>query len=557
MKTAPGRFAPIPLVAALLAAALSAAPAARPASGSPPEAEWEYVLLPGESIWRITEAHLTDMRYWRPLARRNGLRDPDLVPAGGVVRVPEAWLRQREATARILGVTGSATLAPAGDGEPRAATAGTTVRDGAVLETGPDGSLVLGFADGARLLLEPESRLVVERLRLFGDGSLVDTRLRLERGRARSTVSPEKPGRSRFEIWTRPGISAVRGTGFRTALDPAGERLASEVLEGRVAVSGSGAAVEVPEGFGTRVRAGEPPEPPVPLLPAPRLEPLPGPVDRLPLRIAVEPPDGAVAFRVELAAAPDFEPVLLSRVAESPSVTVGEPPDGEWYVRVRAIDARGLEGLETVAKVTLDARPEPPALQAPRREGRVREPRPSFVWAAPANARAFRFELRREGEAQPLVDREVADAVFVPDTPLPPGRYVWRVATIDAAGEEGPMSDPAVFERVEPLTVEGLAEKEEDGRLVLEWRGGPPGTRYEVQLARDPAFTDLVLDTTVDAPRVSLPRPFPQDYWLRVRAIETDGFVGAFTPPQKITVAPTTLWPAAAAVLLALLAALL
>jgi hypothetical protein len=40
-------------------------------------------------------------------------------------------------------------------------------------------------------------------------------------------------------------------------------------------------------------------------------------------------------------------------------------PDGDQHVRVRAIDARGLEGLNADRAFTLSARPEPPLLSQP------------------------------------------------------------------------------------------------------------------------------------------------------------------------------------------------
>lgn len=68
-----------------------------------------------------------------------------------------------------------------------------------------------------------------------------------------------------------------------------------------------------------------------------------------------------------------------------------------------------------------------------------------------------------------------------------------------------------------------------------------------MQLACDRTFRELLVDCVPEEPQLALVRPFPRDDWLRVRPMEADGYVGDFRPPEKITVEPTSLWPAAAA----------
>ena len=46
-------------------------------------------------------------------------------------------------------------------------------------------------------------------------------------------------------------------------------------------------------------------------------------------------------------------------------MAVATLPDGEYRVRVRGVDATGLEGRDAEWPLTLDARPEPPVLVSP------------------------------------------------------------------------------------------------------------------------------------------------------------------------------------------------
>ena len=84
---------------------------------------------------------------------------------------------------------------------------------------------------------------------------MVDTRVRLERGRANARVTPR---RGRFRIWTPAAATVVRGTEFRAEFDEASVARA-EITSGVVALTTDGAAVTVKEGFGLScARAGRP-----------------------------------------------------------------------------------------------------------------------------------------------------------------------------------------------------------------------------------------------------------------------------------------------------------
>jgi hypothetical protein len=66
----------------------------------------------------------------------------------------------------------------------------------------------------------------------------------------------------------------------------------------------------------------------------------------------------------------------------------------------------------------------------------------SFAWITPAfNVVGYRFQLD-DGPSfgSPLIDEELAPALFELSTPLGPGTYYWRVQTIDRSGERGAWS---------------------------------------------------------------------------------------------------------------------
>ncbi|WP_395703014.1 hypothetical protein [Aquabacterium sp.] len=126
--------------------------------------------------------------------------------------------------------------------------------------------------------------------------------------------------------------------------------------------------------------------------------------------------------------------------------------------------------------------------------------------------------------------------------PLPPGRYFWRLASVRADGDAGPFGDAQAF-TVRPIPpappVQPPAVSSEG--IVLRWAAAEPGQRYELQLARDAGFTDLVQQLASDKPEATLALPPPGRYHVRVRAIDADGYVGPWGSVQQFEV-PRQLW---------------
>jgi hypothetical protein len=375
---------------------------------------------------------------------------------------------------------------------------------------------------------------------------MVDTRLRLERGRLETTVVPAAGSGSRFEIWTPPAVSSVRGTDLRLGLDPAAERSATEVLSGRVDVAAEQTVRRVDAGFGTITRQGEPPAPPRPLLPPPSLEDLPTSLERLPLRLPMPELEGAERFRVAVAEDDGFQSLLFEEVVPADGVARLDLPDGTYATRLRGIEADGLEGRDLVWQLEVFARPEPPTPLAPEREGRLRDPLPQFGWTEPLDAEAYRFALATDPEfSAPLIEIDrLTETTFTPTTPLPLGSYYWRLGTIDRTGRAGPWGEVLSFELLAPPTEPEIGETERDGgRFTIRLSALEPGQQVRFQIASDPAFEDVLYEETVEEPELVVPGLLPADYWFRAQIIEADGYVAEFSTPQRITVPPDRWWP--------------
>ena len=72
--------------------------------------------------------------------------------------------------------------------------------------------------------------------------------------------------------------------------------------------------------------------------------------------------------------------------------------------------------------------------------------------------------------------------------------------------------------------------------IDLSWYPVPGAVRYRVQLSRDSAFAQAILDQTVDAPSVRSGQLAPGVYWWRVQAIPADGPPAAWSQPSRIEI---------------------
>lgn len=497
------------------------------------EEEWHYVVIPGDNPWNLTERYLDGMRYWPLLQELNRIEHPTRIPPGTHLRIPSAWLRPRAATAEVVSVSGTPRLVRGGT--ELKLTMGMRVESGDRIETPSDGAATVEFGDHSRVVVRGDSVLRIEQLQRFENTDIYRTRVLLERGRTDHVVTPSGGKPSRFESLTPSAVTAVRGTEYRVSARD--DEARAEVLEGRVSLSTAAAAVDVPAGFGAVARGTGPPLPPVALLPPPDVGGVPRLFERVPIAFPAPQLSGAARLRLQIALGKAFELPVFDALSDTTTVRGPDIPDGEYSARLRGVDAEGLEGQDAAFAFVLNARPEPPILVEPPPEGAVRESNPRLRWAERERVAGYRVQLATDDRfAPPMIDAgDVAAGFFVVPEPLQPGRYFWRVAAIDAQEGAGPFSDPQTFRRPPPgPALDALAFT--DRELVLRWRAGLPGQRYQVQLAETDAFDAPLVDTVTDAAQLVLPRPLGGTYFVRIRTIDTDGFEGFFDPPQKISV---------------------
>jgi len=504
------------------------------------QAYFVHTAKQGDTLIKLADRYLQQRNNWQPLQKLNNIADPTRIKPGTAIRIPIPTMRRDPAELKVVAAQGDV------QAEGAKLASGATVKEGQRVNTGDNGFVTLQLADGSTLTVQSKSQVKVENARtLANTGGVLDTVFRVVSGRVEAGVERQRGPAARFEVKTDTSTMGVRGTRFRVAADPASKAARSEVLTGKVGVAAEGvkaAELGLDAGFGTVVEEGKAPLPPVQLLPEPVLAGLSAKIERTTVGFKFREVPSAAGYRAQVARDAAFKDVQADAVATTPEVAFRTLADGNYFLRVRAIDKLGLEGKDATHAFTLAARPEPPVISAPAQGARIADRSTRFEWAANADANAYRLQVARGGKdgedfKSPLIDEaRVATNRYQAGTPLVPGDYVWRVASLRADGSAGPWSDTLRFV-LRPGPAAPDTPRQEGGKVIFSWRG-EPGTTYQFQLATDERFRRIVSDLKSDKPEVALDRPPVGVYHMRYRLVEADGSVGPFSSIQSVDIYP-------------------
>jgi hypothetical protein len=221
--------------------------------------------------------------------------------------------------------------------------------------------------------------------------------------------------------------------------------------------------------------------------------------------------------------------VVLEQSRANPAFSFADVPDGRYLLRVRGIDALGLQGRDAERRIELDARPFAPLLTAPG--ARVRNAMPTLQWSAVVGAQRYRVMLAGDAAFQTvLLDQSTTRTSITPDTPLAAGTVYWRVASIEG-DDQGPFSPD------QPLTYDPLPGAPEinsaaphfaDQALTLTLPPPPVGLHYELVLARDAERRDVVWQGSSPQGEMRAAPVKPETLYLAARLVEADGTAGPY-----------------------------
>lgn len=498
-----------------------------------------HVAKDGDTLIALANRYLIRTNDWPQLQKLNKIADPKRIRPGTDIRIPLSAMKTDGAIATVTSSTGPVQS----NGAPLAT--GGSVTEGQEVKTGDNGFVTLKLADGSTIVVQSKSQVKLEIARTIANTKGIPvTRAVLESGRVDVKVEKRDGPPARFEVATPTSNMGVRGTQFRVGSEDGGKKSFGEVLEGVVSVSDVRAAngLNLTAGFGTVIEQGMAPIAPVKLPLPPDLSSTLALQERILLRFKFGDAAGASGYRAQVASDSAFTRMQAEGVFKTAEAKFGDLADGDYFLRVRAIDNSGIEGTDAVLPFRLKARPEPPFTSAPQNKAKFSGEKADFSWATNAEAATYRFQLASDVAFIKLVaDEKSVRGNSYAAAALKPGEYFWRASSVRADGDIGPFGDVQSF-TLKPIPAAPNPPKEDAGRITFSW-GAEPGQKFEFQLARDAAFKDLVMEQKLDKPEITIDKPGASGtYFMRYRSIDPDGFIAPYSSAQSFEVKGNYWW---------------
>ena len=523
-----------------------------------------------EQLGTIAERYFKRPAYvnWPEVAKLNNLKTkPYTIYPGMVLQLPVRLLASQSSPAKWLVVSGSVRIASPGASQSILAVVGASIAEGSRVIVGADASALIELPDGSQVKLLGGSQIILEESRYYRGNPRADspenntgTRafaglMRLLQGAIETRATPATDRAKPLRIQTPTTVVGVRGTDFRvthglTSASDVGDALTrSEVVYGLVSAElDEKRKTQVPGGYGVRLDPKELQIPtPVALLEAPILQNWAIKQNTLALEFPALPSSqfgrSVSGYRVQMATDEAMNQVIFSqRFASEQSIRVPTQQDGAYYLTVRATDGQGLEGKDAKLAVNVDARPQPPLLQAPKNgEKVVQGSDVTLLWAKPQGATGYIVEI--QDNTQKRTQYRVEDTRYDMRS-LASGTYGWRIAAqmkigLDAI-KTGAWSDQQSFTVLAKLEAPDGKIDANDRTLHLRW-ADQNVKEYEVQVSRTDNFEGaakegIVMTHIVKKPELDIPDAAAGKHFIRYRAIEENGFISGWSGTMEVDV---------------------
>ena len=311
-----------------------------------------YVTRPGDTLAAIATKFTEAQSNWTTIGRLNGISQDTRLAVGTLIHVPADLLTDQPAEARVVALSGSATVTNVDKTQVRLLS-GARVTEGMQLETSANGFITLEFADHSRISLPSNSLIRITTLRATRYTRSPRTAITIVHGSVESTVSPLKENKGSFRIVSPSAVAGVRGTHFRVAVLANGST-ANALFDGVIELERPAFPQRtiLQRGYGNVVGANGIGAATT-LLSAPNLRIPPESRDSNEVRFQLTPEPGAAAYHLQVASDIEAQRPFIEARSTSPLLTLTNIEDGNYSLRLSAIDANGIEGYSRVVPVSL------------------------------------------------------------------------------------------------------------------------------------------------------------------------------------------------------------
>ena len=392
-----------------------------------------YAVRSGDTLGALAREKLDHPARWRDVANYNLIPDPDRIEPGQALHLKRVWLRARPGKLKVEAVTGEV------QADGRTLKAGDEIAAGARIQTAAGGAVRLRMPDTSLVNMLERSELKVERLEQRGDDVLTSL-LRLVSGQIDAFKAKRAAGTADLSVAAQHATLGIRGTHFRMRQD--GVLTFAEVEEGRVSLD----AAQTPYALALNAREGSMADGVhaarvIPLLPEPVFPSLPQTFDTPYLEWEMDELAGARDYVGELARDEGFSERLVSVRGAGRQIRLYELANGRYWLKLRAVDEHGLQGMEGKVSFTVEVPPRQFAMTKVYVSGKQLQLR----WVGRKQSMSYQLQVAASQDFRaPILNARTTDNWI--DMPRPrPGRYFLRVRQIFAGGQSGDWDVPMLF----------------------------------------------------------------------------------------------------------------
>lgn len=379
-----------------------------------------YKIQAGDTWQNLQQRFLASQYTWQDL------RDFNRLPLGfplipqQTIFLPQAWLKQQNASLKITQVRG---INYWQRGEKRhLALPEEKLAAGDTIFVSREASLSLGFPDGSQLLIKGPAELAIQALRQQVGSGALEVELRLESGEIESQVQTTNPLPTKVKIITLQGEVVINGTRFVLSVTPEKSQLAVE--QGRVRLKNPQGEVLVQQGFGSQMTADAPPLPPRALPPAPQLPKQLNSIEKFPFQAEFPAVAEATGYEITIARDSTFQQVVFHQESLRPVITISYLEDGRYWLRLKSMDALGFKSIGAFSPLTVKAQLQAPQLLTPKEGEIIANQAIIFSWQS--DAPLFLLEILSKNK--PLASQKyyLHDKTFTLNLATA-DLYFWRV----------------------------------------------------------------------------------------------------------------------------------
>ena len=403
-------------------------------------ADFVYTVKRGDTLGGLSKELFDTPARWKDVATYNHLSDANRIEPGQILNIQLPWMKQQpamvkiESKAKVEALTGTVSV------NGRAIKFGDEVAVGDKLLTAQGASVRMRLPDGSTINVMENSQLGIEKLEQK-PGNFFASILRLISGQLEAHKAKYPEGQADLKIQTRSATLGVRGTHFR--MQQQDNCSFAEIETGLVSFDADKTpqSLALAGGEGS-VADGEHAAEVIPLLPAPTFPALPALLEMSELEWIMPEMVGATAYAGELAQDEEFSKGVASVHGEGRSILIKNLQDGQYWLRLRAVDSHGLQGMEGKTSLTVKLRTRKLATIKAYISGNSIE----LLWVGRKGNERYQVQIAQDQNfTQIMLDKQTQDNWV--DLPRPkPGYYFMRVRTLLGAGRTEQWDVPMLFE---------------------------------------------------------------------------------------------------------------